>query len=101
MRTASSNKHTRRPCYAQRSSSQSGGQIGNGRSLCPTDIVFPSLVSGFAGWWSWPRVAKNAARRARAMQIFFTKFPFFFELDFSPTAHRLYVTEIGGRSLHR
>jgi hypothetical protein len=36
------------------------------------------------------------------MQIFFTdKLPFFFELDFSPTAHRPYPTEIGACSLHR
>jgi len=100
MYTASWNKHIRRACYAQRSWSQSGGQIGNGISLYPTEIVFPLLVSGFAGWRSWPRVAKDAARRARAMQIFFIdKLPFFFELDFSPTAHRPYHTEIGGRSL--
>jgi hypothetical protein len=36
------------------------------------------------------------------MQMFFTDtLPFFFGLDFSPTAHRLYPTEIGGRSVHR
>jgi hypothetical protein len=36
------------------------------------------------------------------MQIVFTdKLPFFFGLDFSPTAHRPYRTEIGGRSLYR
>jgi hypothetical protein len=47
-------------------------------------------------------VAKDAASRARAMQIFFIdELPFLFELDFSPTAHRPYLTEIGGRSVKR
>jgi hypothetical protein len=47
-------------------------------------------------------VAKDAASRARAMQIFFIdELSFLFELDFSPTAHRPYLTEIGGRSVKR